>query len=675
MFNVGSIELFFSGKSTVIDSVAKWVQTILQQPGDSPEQPYVLKTAFTGTAASNIGGLTLTSTFKFGYGNEFTSMKDRDRDRRKIMLQKLVMVLIDEISFVKSDMLYMLNLRLQEVKEVTKTFGKVAIFCFGDIFQLQPVAGRFIFEQPANPSYHFTYTYQNLWKTLSVINLVTNHRQGEDGEFANFLDRVRTLGVGEMTEEDERFLLTRVRPKGHEDLKGSAFNIICTRKTGAAMNLKYVLKLPGEMIKIQALNFKSNRKSFKPPMHRSGDGTIAKTGFMNELLLKIGAKVMLIKNLRTEDGLTNGQTGILEHVVRDSKGDVKYLMVRFNRENVGKMTRNENPQLERQFPGCTKIEKTLETYTLKDGGDSTANLLQFPIVLAEAMTAHKTQGMTYPKPLTVNLHLDSVFTSCQAYVMLGRVQALSQLFIIDKFDPIKIHTSKSALAECEKMNERSLNRNPDAWRAPTSNLKIASLNICRLKPHMEDLAADPTLRKADLIHVCETWLTEGEEDRLQFQLEGYDSFFVSVGPGKGLVTYSKSLFQHVRDVIRPNFQITMFSSRNVDSIHIYRSADGSLREVRDQLQDLINPDRTVLVSGDFNVCLDKEPNNLITGYLLQEGFKQLVEEATHDDGGRIDHIYLKQIPELKADVELLHHHPYFSDHDALCVTLKAKVCF
>ena len=472
--------------------MAKWVETILQQPGDSPEQPYVLKTAFTGTAASNIGGLTLTSLFKFGYGNEFTSVKDRDRDRIKILLSKLVLVMIDEISFVKSDMLYMLSLRLQEVKELRKLFGNVAIFCFGDIFQLQPVAGKFVFERPANPSYHFTYSYQNIWNSLSVINLVTNHRQGEDGEFADFLDRVRTLGVGEMTKEDEEFLLPRVRPKGHKDLEGSAFNIICTRKIGGEMNFKYVLKLPGEMIKIDAVNFMSNHKTFKPPLHRSGDGTIAKTGFMNQLKLKVGAKVMLIKNIRTEDCLTNGQTGILEHVVKDCKGGVKYLMVKFNREKAGKMTRNENPQLERKYPGTTKIEKTLETYKLRETGNSTANLIQFPIVLSHAVTAHKTQGMTIPKPLTVNLHLDSVFTSCQAYVMLGRVQALSQLFIIDEYDSTKIHTSRSAKAECERMNARSINNNPDAWRAPAADLRIASLNICRLKPHMEDLKADHT---------------------------------------------------------------------------------------------------------------------------------------------------------------------------------------
>ena len=59
----------------------------------------------------------MTSTFNFGYGNNFTSFGDRDRDRKKQELKNLVALIIDEISFVKADMLYMLNLRLQEIKE------------------------------------------------------------------------------------------------------------------------------------------------------------------------------------------------------------------------------------------------------------------------------------------------------------------------------------------------------------------------------------------------------------------------------------------------------------------------------------------------------------------------------------------------------------------------------
>ena len=139
------IFLSHSGKSTVIDLVTKWIQSILQQPGDSPDQPYVLKTAFTGTAASNIGGQTLTSTFRFGYNNQHQCFSDKERDRRKMQLKKLVCVIIDEVSMVKSDMLYMLNLKLQEIMENKRPFGGVAVFLLGDIFQLKPICGRYIF--------------------------------------------------------------------------------------------------------------------------------------------------------------------------------------------------------------------------------------------------------------------------------------------------------------------------------------------------------------------------------------------------------------------------------------------------------------------------------------------------------------------------------------------------
>ena len=80
-----------SGKSTVIDLVAKWTTSILQRTGDSPDQPYVLLTAFTGTAASNIGGGTLTSTFGLNFGNQYQGLKDRERDQKRQELKKLVL--------------------------------------------------------------------------------------------------------------------------------------------------------------------------------------------------------------------------------------------------------------------------------------------------------------------------------------------------------------------------------------------------------------------------------------------------------------------------------------------------------------------------------------------------------------------------------------------------------
>ena len=101
-------------------------------------------------------------------------------------------------------------------------------------------------------------------------------------------------------------------------------------------------------------------------------------------------------------------------------------------------------------------------------------------------------------------------------------------------------------------------------------IRIASLNIARLGPHMEDLRIDPTLLKADIIHLCETWIHPNQEGAAQFQLEGYTAHFVSIGDGRGLVTYSKGEFIHQEDRVEQNCQITKFSSDCVDSIHIYR---------------------------------------------------------------------------------------------------------
>ena len=438
----------------MIDLVAKWITSILQQPGDSPDQPYILKTAFTGTAASNIGGQTLTSTFRFGFNNQHQCFGDKERDKKKQQLKALVCVIIDEISMVKADMLYMLDLKLQEIKENKKPFGGVAIFSFGDIFQLKPVGGRYIFERPSNPAFHITHRFGNLWEKMTVVNLTTNHRQGASGEFANLLNRMRVLKQGEMLEEDVNTWKSRVRPTGHMDLEEASVNIICTRKTACNMNKKYLMRLEGEEITVKAVTYMGTQKNFKTPMHRSGDGTIAKTGYMLELKLKVGTKVMLIKNVRTEDSLTNGQMGVLVGAIQDKEGGVQQLMVKFAKEDAGKLTRRENPQLERQFPGATRVEKALESYSLSGSCATKANLIQFPIVLAHAVTVHKTQGMTIYKPNTANIDMMSLFEAAQGFTGASRTQEIGQLFIIKEFDPQKIYASPKAMEEFQMMNAR-----------------------------------------------------------------------------------------------------------------------------------------------------------------------------------------------------------------------------
>ena len=97
------------GKSTVINILKQWCHLILQQPGDDPECPYVLVAAPTGSAASNIRGQTMHTAFGFSWGNDHFSLSDMVRDKRRNQLKNLRVVIIDEISMIKSDQHFQLD--------------------------------------------------------------------------------------------------------------------------------------------------------------------------------------------------------------------------------------------------------------------------------------------------------------------------------------------------------------------------------------------------------------------------------------------------------------------------------------------------------------------------------------------------------------------------------------
>ena len=120
-----------AGKSTVIDTVTKWCHLILAKEGDETGCPYIVKTAFTGTAASNIDGQTLHTSFGFTFDNKHYSLSDKTRDEKRILFRNLKIIIIDEVSMVKSDMIYQLDLKLQELKEREGIpFGGVSILAF-----------------------------------------------------------------------------------------------------------------------------------------------------------------------------------------------------------------------------------------------------------------------------------------------------------------------------------------------------------------------------------------------------------------------------------------------------------------------------------------------------------------------------------------------------------------
>ena len=346
-------------------------------------------------------------------------------------------LIIDEISLVDADMLYKIDLRLREVTQKNLPFGNVAIFALGDMMQIRPVKGKYIMQCPITKQFWIAYEIDSLWQKFECIILEVNHRQGEDRHYADMLNRIR---IGEETIADIDQLKERVRKKNHQDIKeaGGSLFIFGTNMKVNQMNDRRLKDLKSEEQVIMAICLHKSIKNFKPSVNNAGN--ISNTPFQKELKLKIGAKVMLTYNVDTSDGLTNGARGELIGFTEDDKGIISKLIVKFENEKYGTEKRRRHPGLSNKYSGGTPIEKVNYPFSISKSKKSvinTANVIQFPIKLAFACTAHKIQGATIDKPLKLIIYVMDIWMAAITYVMLSRICSLSQLYILEEFDETK----------------------------------------------------------------------------------------------------------------------------------------------------------------------------------------------------------------------------------------------
>ena len=217
------------------------------------------------------------------------------------------------------------------------------------------------------------------------------------------------------------------------------------------------------------------------------------------------------------------------------------------------------------------------------------------------------------KPNNLVIDVQSSHQTGMVYVMLSRVCSLLQLHILEEMDPEKIRVDEKVLKEAKRMQTVSLNSNPGSWASPkVEGLRVASLNVSSLRKHMEDVRTDPHLKHADVLCLSETWLTEDEEEQLQYQLEGYNSCFLSQGRGKGLAVYVRRglKVQDMRHHSSTNLQMLKICFDGLDIISIYRSQQEPFYSVAHHLQNILHKTTTTLLIGDINYCIIKDQNDL-----------------------------------------------------------------
>ena len=290
---------------------------------------------------------------------------------------------------VKVEMLYQLDFRLQEITQKSVPFGGVSLFVFGDLMQLQPVQGRFIFDDPKVEGVRELHECEPRWKLFQCIELETNHRQGKDKVYADLLNRIR---VGEHTEEDIELLETRIRKMDDKDVKTADLFIGAVRAKCAKLNEDYIfkqMKNAGKLIKIKSINFNSLNKDFRPQVSEK-DGAVGPTQFQDVLLLRIGSKVMVIHNVDTLDGITNGQPGVLAAILY-ANDKVDKLVVELKNKTIGKLNRQKHPQIATDYPNCIVLERISFQYSIRDRSGqvgSTATVVQFPIKVRNKKRAY-----------------------------------------------------------------------------------------------------------------------------------------------------------------------------------------------------------------------------------------------------------------------------------------------
>ena len=540
-----------SGKSKLINDISSWTEYWMSVYNDKdPDCPSVVKAAFTGKASGNIKGATLHSAFRLPFGNSHFAMPDNLRQTLWKQLANLTLVIIDEMSMVKADMLYQLSLRLQEITQCNNDFGGVSVALCGDLMQLQPVFARWIFDEPASPEFAASYDLHSLWDQFQAIELLKNHRQGNDKDFGDLLNRLR---VGEQTEEDIKILKKRITKKFPDD----AFFIYGKRDLVHAHNSRELARIPGPAEVMKAYHIHPNKKNFKPKPR--DDGTVGNTSFLDELLLKIGAKVMMIHNVDTADLLTNGTTGVVLGFVKDKDIVIKVL-VEFDEPEAGEALRSKHRRrlTSLNMTEATPVGRISFEYSMgKAVKQHTAKykVIQFPLNLASAMTCHKVQGMNIKSPNSVVVDCNSGFCSGWTYVALGRVQNIQQLHL-KSFDEKDIMVSTRALEEKNKIWDSALN-NPknqldnqpeNIWRRHDESVsKISSLNIQSLPGHLNDLKADHTLMKSDVICLQETFRMRSDGSP---RLPGYTCFLAGEGRGRGVGAFVKNDIMEYLKVVK-----------------------------------------------------------------------------------------------------------------------------
>ena len=385
--------IFLTGKAGT--GKTTFLKTVVAK---SRKRPIVV--APTGVAAINAGGVTIHSFFQLPLSPFVPGLKrenkfDFSKEKRKI-ITSIDLLIIDEISMVRADVLDAIDSVLRRFRDRNKPFGGVQLLMIGDLAQLTPVATP---EDELLLSLHYDTLYFFGSKVLRQLDYVTIqlehvYRQ-QDSSFIEILNQIRS---GHPSPEVLLQLNNRYIPGFAPKPDEPSIRLTTHNQIADQYNDSELRKLPG-----RAMEYRAEITGTFPDYAYPTAET---------LVLKEGAQVMFVKNdLSREHRYYNGRIG---RVVKAESGKLAVYCE-------GDKTAIEVEPLEWENTRYALNEETHELET-----EVVGTFRQLPLRLAWAITIHKSQGLTFDRAV---IDADQSFAPGQVYVALSRCRSLEGMVL------------------------------------------------------------------------------------------------------------------------------------------------------------------------------------------------------------------------------------------------------
>lgn len=421
-----AMELVRQGKSFFITGKAGTGKTTLLREivrECEMKNRFVAVAAPTGVAAKNAGGVTLHSLFKLPItmyipGMEVPGLYKLDEKSAEV-LRALDLLIIDEISMVRCDLLDMIDDVLRHYRKNNKAFGGLQVVAFGDLHQLMPVVDS---EDESELNEHYSTPYffgSDVISSMSfpILELKKIHRQ-DDRDFIDLLNEIRD---GKLSDPNRKKLNRRLK-KGFKPGVRTGYIRVTTHNWKARGYNKHRI----DEIDRPEFTYKAWKEGYIPQ-----DEFPAKYN----LLLKVGARVMFVANSSNPNEFVNGTLGTVKKLSDDAI---------FVKTDEGLEICVEKYTWDFYRYVLNKTSKRIERI-------KTGSYTQYPLTLAWAITIHKSQGLTFDK---VVIDACKAFAFGQVYVALSRCRKFEGIVLASEIKPSVVTTDpavKKYLRKAEKV--------------------------------------------------------------------------------------------------------------------------------------------------------------------------------------------------------------------------------